>query len=216
LSETMRETYAHIKIDNEFYSDILRVNSLDKNDLTILADHLDSNLNLLSYNLYKDNFSRYFSLYLDPKSDLLTLPIAIFLVLVNNKLKRFDKCAYYLEEYLEKNVGKSVSLENMEYYKCASYFFKQRSMSDNFDEILNNLSPIFGEALSKEVISDLKNPVDSFQYYKLPNCGDCSKCDITSECRYEEWKKHTTILTNKASKNMPDQKYLVNIFKDII
>ncbi len=119
--------------------------------------------------------------------------------------EEYEKCFIYLDKYVSENSD----IKNIQYYKCATQFFKLKAKNKTINEITEILTINFNQDIVIEVIEDLKNPQESFQYYDFPNCGDCKHCNFTQFCQYEDWKKITTKLIKQVNENMPSQEELL-------
>ncbi len=98
------------------------------------------------------------------------------------------------------------------YYFCArDYIFWKYNNKTN-EEIINNLSIIYNTELIKDVYNDLKEEQNIFQYYELPNCFNCDKCEIINNCKFFEVLKIVKQLQTKHQDNIIDQLNLKDVF----
>lgn len=151
-------------------------------------------------------------LVLDFRSDLYILNLQYLLSLLYYKIGKYEQAMYYLDVYLNNLSENEKYLYNIAYFRCAVYYFKFLSQNKPSDVILESLRGMFGEELSNEILQDLENPDDVFQYLKLPTCGNCSTCSVCHECKYEEWKDVILKLQDKIDRNLPDQLTLSSYF----
>lgn len=149
---------------------------------------------------------------LKANSDLYSLNLQYLLSILYYKLEDYEKAMYYLDLYLTDLKTRGRDLANTKYYKCAVYYHRLRAQKKPINVIKSTMKEIFGESVSNEVLADLSDPDSIFQYLKLPNCGNCSNCDVQTECCYNDWKQIAEILQENINNNLPDQMKLSENF----
>lgn len=70
------------------------------------------------------------------------------------------------------------------YLLCSRDYIYYRSKGFNNDDIIARLQYMYEIELLSEVVSDLENEVEVFQYQNFPVCFDCENCKIKKGCFY--------------------------------
>lgn len=65
------------------------------------------------------------------------------------------------------------------YYACLDYL-KFQHTSSSPEHIIEVL---YGHEMATEIVGDLRDRNDIFQYYRFPNCPNCEKCKLKNECK---------------------------------
>ena len=95
------------------------------------------------------------------------------------RLGEYKKAYRHLHDNIEKN---SYRLSNNPYYHCSLYYLQYKARRKSNEKIASYLSDVFGKKMTQEIMSDLRAPKNTFQYFDLPSCGQCSRCAITTHC----------------------------------
>lgn len=120
------------------------------------------------------------------------------------------KAARYFKAHLESHPDEAAS-----YTTCCLAYFALKADGLGQARILDSLASFFGREPAKEVVSDLKDPANALRYYQLPECGDCSGCEIKEACLYLPWKKVTSAYQELVGKNPINQGSLKSIFSEL-
>lgn len=170
----------------------------------------------LSYSLQPDNsfVSDFANIIMEKNNDLYDFHFEFLLSCLCIKIGNYKKAGEYLESHLNNLEYYGIHLLNKEYYECVLLFLKLKSLNFSNQNILFSLINIFGKSLSNEVMLDLKNTLQIFQYYNLPSCGNCNLCEIKNICHYDEWKRFVSLINSKIDNNIIDQTHVGHIFFD--
>lgn len=121
--------------------------------------------------------------------DLRDLTMEMMATLLSLYLEDDKNAIKYLRLYL-KDKDKS---QYRYYYACLDYL----QFINNKYDARKTLALLYGQEIADEVIDDMKDRKAIFQYYKLPNCPYCEKCQLADECKKEAM--------DKISRNMIEQ-----------
>ena len=199
------------KYDNSFIiqriikETLLNLNSCSREKLRGCLPFLEFHVGDESLNM--DLFKKLFNITIDKSSQLNELEITYILSLICIKLEDYKKAFKYLSIYLKDNHSQ---FENTRYGMCCLFYLKLKSENYSEDKIRDNIDDIFGNELTNEVISDMKNTDDIFTNLNLPVCGDCISCSIREECYYDRWKQVRNRVKIEMKKNLIDQRHLMN------
>jgi len=120
------------------------------------------------------------------------------------------KAAKYLRLHLE-----SHPKEASDYMSCCLAYFTLKAGGGSAGGISARLNSFFEPKLAREVTGDLDTPEKAFRYYKLPACGNCSRCEIRKNCRYEIWRSATSSIRKLSAKTAVSQESLRTVFAGI-
>lgn len=155
------------------------------------------------------NFSK---ILLKKDSDFFNLSLEFIMACMFLKIRDFEKAFEYLNIHINNTIHYGIAPDNLEYYKCVSFFLKLKSTNKTDNDIINSLVVIFGMELTSEVYNDLKDPDDVFKYMELPLCGDCEVCDVKGVCYYNDWSIFVQTLNERHRKNKISQDELRLLF----
>jgi ribosomal protein S12 methylthiotransferase accessory factor len=129
------------------------------------------------------------------------------LAILFHRAADYTKAARYFRMHLESHPDEAVG-----YTTCCLAYFILKAGTRRVESLRANLVSFFGRELAEEVISDLKDSDNAFRYYQLPDCGDCSRCEIKDACLYPAWKKVRTAYEAIVKQNPIRQEALENVF----
>ena len=66
-----------------------------------------------------------------------------------------------------------------------------------------------------EVVNDFLNTNSFFDIFNFSSCFDCEKCKIKLTCSYIDLVKLSKKLENAYIQNIPDQRNIIKLFRDI-
>lgn len=190
---------------------MLDLNSADLEQLIGLFESLSAHPVLNHWFFFEGSLpQRLAMINLDSSNEWGKLFASIFLAVISHRIGDYPRAFEYLNAYVESGVD----LEDLaEYTRCVLLYFKLRSEKYRDESIKNTLFSIFGSELAGEVIADVSNHENAFQYFTLPKCGDCSSCPVDNQCYYERWKRVMTHLKKKMEDNPIDQGKLSTLFE---
>jgi ribosomal protein S12 methylthiotransferase accessory factor len=135
--------------------------------------------------------------------------IDYLLALLFIRAGEFGRAFDYMERYwLTQLISGALNnnVERAEYYWCTLAYIGLRAAGNSEEEIERTLEELFGDSRAKEIIRDFRDPEKVFQNFSLPECGVCDGCNISCECRYEEWERLVGFLSAKMRENSIDQR----------
>ena len=150
------------RIDDEIASSLLR--AIDENYALMKEKKFDFQKAFV-YNVNKD---------------LKELSIELLASLLAYYLGDGAKCLKYFELHIAENNVTS------KYFLACRDYLKLKLSGEN---ALQMLSTLYGQDLAREVIDDFRDPKKVFQYYRLPNCPNCTSCKLQGECRVKQIRK---------------------------
>lgn len=165
---------------------VLNLKKLDENSLTKLAELLEKWKSIYVYYNEKERMLQ----KLIPKvvfaesADFYLLEYHFLLSLLYFRLGRYGEAHSSLESWIAEN---EATLENLEYYRAASMFFKLKGEDRSLEEIEQALSSFAEGYLVEQVVEGLKDREQAFQHLVLPECGDCAACPVSEQCLYDDW-----------------------------
>lgn len=183
-----------------------RLPQLDNEELAEVADTLEILMDCPRYpDLRKGTLLPLRLGFFKEDADINSIDTEILLVLIYNRLGNYEKAFYYLDQYLKHKRENNIEIDNPEYYQGALLFFKMKTKKFSKETIVNSLLTFSGQETAREILNDLSDPAKSFQYYQLPECGDCKKCPAVNQCHFPKWSDIVTRLNEKMKKSFPDQ-----------
>jgi ribosomal protein S12 methylthiotransferase accessory factor len=104
--------------------------------------------------------------------------VALLLSQVWYKLGRFDKARDAFKLFLKIREG-----DKNPYYELAGRYLERRGEGLTAEAAAQGLAedPAHTD-LARQVAEDLADPAAALRFVLLPNCPDCSECDLRSEC----------------------------------
>jgi ribosomal protein S12 methylthiotransferase accessory factor len=121
---------------------------------------------LFPYNIHEDNIvNKYF---------LLTL----IHYRLCNFLKAYENLSIMIDSLNDEEFKQNI------YLLCSRDYIYYRSKGLNNDDIAACLQCIYKSELLSEVINDLENEANIFQYQNFPTCFNCMDCKIKNGCFY--------------------------------
>ncbi len=191
VSGELQDFYYHLEDAYVTYSAIkpsYNVKGLSGVDLVHYAATIDTNIvSLFPY--YKglhNNISKYLLL------------MGIYFKTGDNN-RAYENMAAFLK--FNEQIGKS---QSSYYYAMRDYLY-WLSRDKSIETINNILSKFYGESLSNKVIFDLKDSSKIFDNFKFPQCFNCDKCPVVSECKFIEMARMETKIQQLFKQNIPSQ-----------
>lgn len=138
----------------------------------------------------------------------------IFLSSAHYRLDNIGKAYEYINKYVE--YFGSVSKEDgqgLSYYRCVRDYFSILLETKDKKVACKFLAPIYGKARVEDVLRDLKNRQNVFNYYEKLSCWNCKQCNLKEHCHYEGIKQLHMKLKREMKKNYIDQMNLRDVFK---
>lgn len=126
----------------------------------------------------KNNFDMKRIFVFNVNMDINDLSVEILATLLSLYLEKYELGITYLEKYLENKDRQ----EYVYYYACL-FYLKEKVNGTDAKSLTRRL---YSKELAEEIIHDLSSPQDIFQYYKLPNCPFCEKCQLNNDCKQKE------------------------------
>ena len=157
----------------------------------------------------RNEFSIRWNLNLSPSADFARFSNTDYLLaLLFLRCAEYEKAFEYLEKYLliQQLIRGSDGVDRAEYYWCALGYIGFKAEGVEEAEIERSLSELFGDLLAKQVMCDFGNPSEAFKGMTLPQCGACSSCSASHDCRYKDWEQLVTVLSKRMRENPIDQR----------
>ena len=217
LSETTNTDDCHYRFlgkTKRLREILMTLQTASDDELTVCASLLEEmiKLPLIKYRLLGKHVSFLSSvacLNLKSSSHFNSLEPMYLLALLYIRLRRYDLAYDRMQAFVSFN-GKTLS--NIKYINACLTLLKIKSEHGQSADVFSTLRDHYGQDTAVEVIADLKDPKDTFKHLQLPQCGECGRCPVRSECCYPAWH---TIHDNlqKTMLNHPiDQKKFSGIF----
>lgn len=175
------------------------IKSLDPDGLKLLYNQLDKR---------PEKHISLFPYYTSPNN---IINKNLLLSLVSFKLSDFKKAFKHMSLFLKENEQKQVKIER--YYYALRDFFYWKMKYGETSLFLDTLKRIYGEHLANEIIADMNDKDNVFQYFHIPNCFHCNNCECTDKCAYFSLLKIDKRIQNIYKKNLPQQNELNIFFK---
>jgi ribosomal protein S12 methylthiotransferase accessory factor len=105
--------------------------------------------------------------------------LAFLLTQIYFRLEQFGKAYECLQAFLETRP----EVYRYRYYTGVGQYLALRAEGFSHAEAAQRLAedPDWGEA-GRSIAADLQDPSRAFQFVKLPNCPDCTACELSPEC----------------------------------
>lgn len=134
--------------------------------IEILEKESKQMLKLFPYNVHECNqVNKYFLL-------------ALIYYRVGNFSKSYENLSFMIDSFDDEEIKQNI------YLLCARDYIYYRSKGFDNNDIITCLQYIYKGELLSEVVNDLQNEVDVFQYQDFPVCFNCKDCIIKNECLY--------------------------------
>lgn len=187
---TLRVSTTKIKL-NGIRSLLSRIELLSIDEILELLTSLEE-IGPLKSNFYND------ILFYNSHEDLNELQFHLLLAMLNYKASRINDAYNHFDKfYISSNV------DNIYYTVIHNYLSLLRE-EHSLEEISDYLLRYYNEDIVKNVIDDLKDPLQIFRYYLLPTCLDCNTCKIQDSCILNEIVDMNDHLTKKFEEYEPD------------
>ena len=183
-----------------------KLNDLSKEELELLT--LESEKEYIQLKELNEVFDLTNYLPINRNNDLQNIDFNLFLSLSMYKLGLYDKFTFYMNEFL-KNKDRT---DYIYFYAAYNFVLLYQVQKQDLNSTKNILEKCYGEALTKEVISDMINPDDIFKYYKLPSYPNCSKCKLKKDCLVDDVVQICVDLRKKEIAANIDQGKLSEVF----
>jgi ribosomal protein S12 methylthiotransferase accessory factor len=206
LQELEIESIETTFINSQAEKDILKLESLTKEQLENIANYLTSSL--IHHNTSLSHSGILKRVNLNENCRLLDVDINFILVLIFIRLDKYLDAFDHLKKYINKNLHTKNS--SLEYYMCVLSFLKYKSENKEDYYIRLNLVNLYDTEIVEEVLKDI-NSKKIFQYLLLPNAPNCNDCSIVDSCNYLIWKKITDSVLIKMENHFPKQNAILDV-----
>ncbi len=171
---TNREQYNYLGNLGSKIKNIRNLKNLSEADLEDTCNELNK-----YYEIIKFIDFRYQSVLLyNTNPDIDDLDLELFMFMLNYRLKKYNEAFKYISTYL-----KDKEFSTHKYYFGIKDYLSLILQDKTKPEIESILKTIYnGE--TAEIISDMENPLDVFNYYEWPTCFNCKNCEILDDCKY--------------------------------
>lgn len=132
------------------------------------------------------------------------------LALMCNRIGDFEKAFNYLDAVVKKY--QFANPEDLNYFLCSLLYFKFKSDNTSKEDQKSTLEEFFGKDLAEEVILSFSKPNNTFRELSVPECGDCSVCQVSKQCYFDKWKELDLKVIKKMKENPIDQRRFANLF----
>ncbi|MCX8131582.1 MAG: YcaO-like family protein [Clostridia bacterium] len=170
----------------------------------------------LQYELRKEIplFSWMAGLIISPSWDCSFLEQGDFLLsLLFHRIGDYKHAYKYLRDNLRRT---GYDLQNKKYFAGVLEYFRLMADGWAISDIRHHLKEIYDEDLASEIIADLCDRKNAFQYMRLPDCGQCNKCPINKFCHYEDWLQVQNSVRSRLSRfNQAEQTAMYNSLKEV-
>ena len=122
--------------------------------------------NLSPYNIHEDN---------QINNNFL---LALIYYRISNYTKSYENLNIMIDSFNDEEKKQNI------YLLCSRDYIYCKSKGFNNAEIVNCLKYIYKNELLMDVIHDLENEENVFQYQNFPTCFNCEDCEIKNGCRY--------------------------------
>jgi ribosomal protein S12 methylthiotransferase accessory factor len=191
---------------------VLQLSNCSDDQYSMLLQALERAYDETMFQYPADMISFLSSLCLQPDSDFNQFRNPeVLLMLLNARTGNHAGAYKYLSQLFEQELLSDLDNQGSYYFGTLIYF-KMRSEDRSLKEIESNLSNLIGEDVAKEVLADQQDPKSTFQYMKLPKCGDCGPCPVEEECHYPQWKTISAKLGKIRQANPIQQTDLADLF----
>lgn len=178
--------YAKQKEDFVIYHDFYaqkgkldRVSSLTKIELEGLVLSIEKCCNL-DFDFWENEVKSTF--VANTNRDLALLNQHLFLSMAYYKLDDLKKSIVHLDAFLQVlNEPETVLFKY--YFACRDYFLLKQEGASN-SKIAYVLNTFYEGDIAKEVVDDLSDTEQIFQYQELPSCYECEACKIARDCKF--------------------------------
>ena len=133
--------------------------------------------------------------------------LALIYYRISNYSKSYENLSKVIDSLDDEQQQQNISL------LCSRDYIYYKEKGFNNDEIAASLQNIYKTELLSEVIRDLENEADAFQYHNFPTCFNCEDCEIKNDCYYFDVIKLVKNIQEKHKKNRINQDNLKWISK---
>ena len=133
------------------------------------------------------------------------------LALMSNRIGDYEKAFKYVNTIINKYSFESS--ETLIFFLCSLLYFKFKSLSNLKEEHQFTLEEFYGKDLAEEVISLFSKPHNTFQKLTLPECGNCSLCQVWKHCYFDKWKELDLKVIKKMKECPIEQSRLAKYFQ---
>ncbi|MCR4774715.1 MAG: YcaO-like family protein [Prevotella sp.] len=194
-----------VSIYKSSFVNLIHVNQLGRinNEYAkILFDAIDENYEILKKNDFE--LKRVFVFNVD--TDINELSFEMLAALLAFYIGDNDACIKYLERYV---LGKDKA-SFLYYYACIDYL--KNLNNGNATELIAKL---YGKNIADEVVNDLSDRKNIFQYYNMPNCPYCDNCKLANSCKKKDIDNIYDLIRRKEREyNIDQERVGYDIFGD--
>lgn len=112
----------------------------------------------------------------------------LFIYAAYYKMGNLKQALSSISEFV-KNMSSVIGCEASTYYKCVRDYIAARTDGLNEIEIRKSLELFYEADVLEQVILELKNPAEIFDWYGYLNCWNCDECDYNDYCNYKKIEK---------------------------
>ena len=153
----------------------------------ILEDESDEIFKLFPFNIHEDSqINRHYLL-------------ALVYYRISNYLKAYEHLNIMIDSFDDEKKRQNIHL------LCSRDYIYYKSKGLNNDEILSYLKNIYKTELLTDVMHDLENETNVFQYQNFPTCFNCKDCGIKNGCLYLEVLRMVKNIREKHKSNRINQ-----------
>lgn len=217
-AEKLKNVFSN-NIVSKYILNLKQCNNDELHEIALKMSELDEQFIKMGYSsepkLRNKGIFSMLSVIFQPGTDFneLLQDIDYFLTLLYNRLADYEKAYSHLKKFIDRKSG---NLQGNKYFLCALHFLKLRAQGENNIQEIRRILEYVYDTTAGEVIEDISIPENAFNYFDLPNCGDCSSCSYSDgRCAYPVWKDFMYRFQSHISTHPVKQDYLFLLFEKI-